>query len=80
MFGFGIPQPQLAKCWCPSDERAVSAFFLYLTSIRAELQAESKSASEVAKYAGEMWKSLSLEEEAVFIEEAERKRKTISKL
>ena len=64
----------------PSDERAVSAFFLYLTSIRAELQAETKSGSEQAKVAGEKWKALSPEEKAVFIEEAERKRKTISKL
>ena len=54
--------------------------FLYLTSIRAELQAESKSATDVAKNAGEMWKSLSPEEKAFFIEEAERKRKTSSKL
>ena len=64
----------------PSGKRAESAFFLYLTSIRAELQAESKSGSEQANVAGEMWKSLSPEEKAVFIEEAERKRKTSLKL
>ena len=53
-------------------------FFLYLNSIRAELQEESKSGSEQAKVAGEMWQSLSSEEKALFIEEATRKRKTIS--
>ena len=64
----------------PSGKRAESAFFLYLTSIRAELQAKIKSSTDVAKNAGEMWQALSPEEKAVFIEEAERKRKTSSKL
>ena len=58
----------------------MSAFFLYLTSIRAELQAKIKSSTDIAKNAGEMWQGLSPEEKAVFIEEAERKRKTSSKL
>ena len=64
----------------PSDERAVSAFFLYLTSIRAELQAESKSGSEQANVAGEKWKALSPKEKANFIDEAGSKRKAIRQL
>ena len=50
-------------------------FFLFLTSIRPELRAESKSASEQAKVAGEKWKAMSFEEKARFNDEADGKRK-----
>ena len=56
-------------------KQPLSAFFLFLESIRPELRADRRSAVEQAKLAGGKWKALSPAERAIFNDEAGGKRK-----